>query len=374
MLRISKRAVLALLALWVCITVAIGVALWDRSPQAVAAFPHVGPVESLTFSPDGKHLLAGSKGVTDQPDGMWQGQLIVWEVATGEQVASLSFPQWVRSLSFSPDGKRLAVACASQNGHSDRQFEGFEERPGEVRVYDFPVLQEQGRLTEGTGVLAAKFSPDGKTLATCSRGLTLWDAFTLKQQRTLTHFAYPFASITFVYPDGKLLAVGDADSAGRGSPLGVLKLFNAVTGEKLREFAVPYGPVRVVEASPDGSCLAVLNQGAGPVTLWETATGLGATSPEFSNVFNSIQNVAFSADNKLLGATKNRGVPGPWGESGIVIWDLQAQRVRAQWKWSDNAVLPALAFSPDGKLLAVGTTPGPREPQPQVKLFAVPGS
>ncbi len=78
---------------------------------------------ACTFSPDGTLLATGDK----------VGHVVIWEVATGEKVATFESPEnytWdprarrhsiggIRSLRFSPDGKSLAVGGMGKVGNID---------------------------------------------------------------------------------------------------------------------------------------------------------------------------------------------------------------------------------------------------------------
>jgi len=65
---------------------------------------HSAQVPRLAFSPDGKRLASGSGAINAA------GELIVWDVARGEEVLSLKFANKpVTSVAFSQDGQRLAV-------------------------------------------------------------------------------------------------------------------------------------------------------------------------------------------------------------------------------------------------------------------------
>src|SRR5438552_11928235 len=78
------------------------------------------------------------------------------------EVFSVSMPAWVASLSFSPDGKRLAVGCADSA----------------VRVLESESGKEILALREHKDyVVAVAFGPDGKTLGTGSYDHTvqLWN-------------------------------------------------------------------------------------------------------------------------------------------------------------------------------------------------------
>jgi WD40 repeat protein len=82
--------------------------------ELVHAFPHVPSVQAVAFSPDGQFVAAGNL----------MGEIRVWELATGKQLAGLTTPgftSWgiikahcyqggVYSLAFGPDGQTL-LAC-----------------------------------------------------------------------------------------------------------------------------------------------------------------------------------------------------------------------------------------------------------------------
>jgi len=59
---------------------------------------HSGPVSSVSFSPDGKRIVSGSRDNT----------LKVWDAQTGRETLTLKgHLSLVTSVSFSPDGKRI---------------------------------------------------------------------------------------------------------------------------------------------------------------------------------------------------------------------------------------------------------------------------
>jgi dipeptidyl aminopeptidase/acylaminoacyl peptidase len=132
----------------------------------VTEFPHAGEVECLEFSPDGKYLVAGSKETGRTREGSWNGDLTVWEVRTGREVKTLRMPQWVKTLSFGPAGKTLAVACSSANYNTRADaFFGFVQCPGQVYLFDFPSMREV-KVFEFEGLVeAARLSPDGRRIA-----------------------------------------------------------------------------------------------------------------------------------------------------------------------------------------------------------------
>jgi WD40 repeat protein len=139
------------------------VRVWDvASGQLLSTFAHPGA--RLAFSRDGRHL-AVRKGTG----------LAIVDAATGKEVRSLG-----RDLTttgrpmFSPDGKRIAFAPR----FDDSSFSSGKP-PDHVLIWDVATGEQVLSLPEGGGCVA--FSPDGRRLATASPErctLKIWDAAT----------------------------------------------------------------------------------------------------------------------------------------------------------------------------------------------------
>ncbi len=148
------------------------------------------------FSPDGKHLATGDK----------VGHVVVWEVATGKEVATVEAPvmyTWdpvqrvhsiggIRSLAFSPDGALLAVGGMGKVGNIDHlegkaRVEVFDWRKGR-RTHEFPDNKFNGLVEH------LEFHPKGDWLL-CAGGahdgflffLDLKTKKILKQEKVPTH-------------------------------------------------------------------------------------------------------------------------------------------------------------------------------------------
>jgi WD40 repeat protein len=112
-------------------------------------------LNALAFSPDNRRLAVGCRsGVT------------VWDVADGwERFHFTGHPGgWVWSVTFGPDGRRLA--CASGNLLLSSGRDSRERVEGGIAVRDLSNGKEVLTLQEPTrAVRSVAFSPDGKLLA-----------------------------------------------------------------------------------------------------------------------------------------------------------------------------------------------------------------
>jgi RNA polymerase sigma factor (sigma-70 family) len=214
------------------------------------------------------------------------------------------------------------------------------------------------RFRHGAGLLAAAYSPDGKTLASAGDGglIRLWDAATGKPIRTLRQPGLN-AILTLAFsPDGRMLASGGFVAGARwrgGEPPSPVALWDTSSGRIVRTFTAP-GTVYTAAFSPDGRTFAAGGE-FDSVMLWNAATG--AKEREFNAAWTdrlspgwkiecpTIRAVAFSPNRQTLVAG---------GKSPIIRrWDLASGAQLPPMTGEFHAVI-ALAFSADGKKLFSG--------------------
>ncbi len=218
------------------------ITLWDSSTgkELLTLQGHTGTVISVSFSPDGKRLASGS----------WDRTIKLWDTSTGKELLTIEghtrgFGNFV---SFSPDGKRLASASGG----------------GNIKLWDSSTGKELLTLPMyAGGAKSASFSPDGKRLASRSRDtIKIWDSSTGKELLTLRGHESIITSASFS-PDGKRLASGSYDKT--------IKLWDTNTGKELLTLQGHEKPVTAVCFSPDGKRLASASYD-NTIKLWETSS------------------------------------------------------------------------------------------------------
>jgi WD40 repeat protein len=111
--------------------------------------------------------------------------------------ASNKASDFVSRISFSPDGKTLAVALSD----------------GTVQFWDWQYPKDLDKTIKASNVSSISFSPDGKTLAVAlvDRKVQFWDWQNQNNLDKTFNVSGLVLSLGFSPPDGKILAVGSDD-------------------------------------------------------------------------------------------------------------------------------------------------------------------
>lgn len=303
------------------------VQMWDI-PSGEEAGKFSGatlPLRSVAFSPDGKKLAAGYGNQGKKGDGNLGG-ILVWNVATNGLLHKLESetPAPVHTLAFSPDSARIAGLSLV------RQIRIWDLASGKILLTTLPPPQ----------VLGLSYTPDGKALATATGDNSiLFLGLTSGEE---------LGSIKGQPGDCRSLAfLGDGKKIVTGGSAQTLKLWDAETKkeietlrqlERTEDMPIPLA----MAAAGDGSLIALTTEDKGIIVR----DGLtGAVKANFKDHEDAVTCVAFSPDQKTLASGS--------ADKTIKLWDVAAGKERATLKGHTNWIY-ALAFSQDGKTLLSG--------------------
>ncbi len=136
--------------------------LWNSESGLQVGEPmhHRFDLTDVKFGPDDRLIVAVSGGVGDEG---WEGEVCLWDATTGTAVTPpLRHDDWVYSLAFSSDGKRLIT------GSMDMTARVWDIESGEPLT---PPLRHSDE------VHTTLFAPDGRSVVTAGEDGTirLWD-------------------------------------------------------------------------------------------------------------------------------------------------------------------------------------------------------
>jgi WD40 repeat protein len=290
--------------------------LWDpEARQGWKVLPGSPGLFVLAFSPDGKRLVGS---------GQRTGELHIWDVPSGQVEASVPpgvGPNKVSALAVAPAGRTLAT------GHAD----------GLVTLWDFP--EGRPRLTiqagKGNGLAPAvthmAFTSDGKTLLiNGSLIVRAWDVSTGRLQRTIT----PAHANGLAYSSERNVV---ATRTGDG-----IVLWDLLAGSSE---TLPWPD----SARRGGTCLAFSPDGAvlaggyrNSVLLWDV--GSRRTRPPLSGHREGVNWATFLPGGKTLASLSADGE--------VKLWSVPTGQELLSLR-EDRAPISSVAFSPDGRMLAI---------------------
>jgi WD40 repeat protein/energy-coupling factor transporter ATP-binding protein EcfA2 len=301
-----------------------GVDLWEvESGQQVASFAHKERVLAMAFTPDGHFLVIASESV-----------IRVWNVATKQCVTHFTLGQQVKVMVFNPDVHLMATSSGDNDNNvciwnlvSGKQVTSLFVRGGEIE--------------------AVTFSPQGHYLAAAGSGIDVWSQTSRQPIFSFGRADQRVSGIAFSSNE-QLLAI----------TIGVeLLLWDFMRNEQVASFTCK-DVVSDFAFSPDGDWLAIATWNV-MVELWYLV--LRRPLPSLSHQ-DSVFATMFDPTGQLL-ATASR-------DQTIGVWKTNTAERLASLACQGTP----LAFSPDGHRLATSCSdavkfwPVTKEPYLTLKL------
>jgi RNA polymerase sigma factor (sigma-70 family) len=287
-------------------------------------FHHGDGIGRVIYAPDGHSLVA----IDDR------GGVRVWEAASGRLLRVIGDPPaHGRGIALSPDGRTLATI----------------EETGQLRIWDLASGRERRRwhAIQANSYQCLIFSPDGRTVAA---GITIYDGGTQKEEKAINlwDIAAPtehrrrfggdwleLQGLVFS-ADGRTLVSGSNDTEsriiGEKAEKGSTRLWDVATGRERARFPVTGCHVRSIALSPDGRVLA---------------SGLTDETIRLRDLTTGRERVLRLSDDDAV-----RGKPRP----DAVLVPAGVAPPAPMVGDRGPGVMTCLAFSPDGSILASGSS------------------
>ncbi len=316
----------------------------------------LGSIFSVTFSPDQKLLATGRM----------DGQIRIWRMADGEQrLAWQAHGDWIRNVTFSPDGKNLV-------GSDDDSIKIWDVASGAC-INSFAV-------TANSSIWSMIFSPDGQRMISAGADkIQIWNAANWEALTTLSEPQYRIRSIAYSL-DRTILAVGSDEQLVRiwntkigrsirtfsgvanriwtiavspksesgdvylasGSDDARIRIWNPTTGELLKTLIGHTGRIRSLAFSPSGKILASASHDR-TIKLWDVSTGTEVKT--WRGHTDWVWAVKFGVDERIIISASD--------DRTILVWDTQTnesqliQDAQAEWIWAiaSHPHLPPIAIA-----------------------------
>jgi WD40 repeat protein len=353
------------------------VRIWDTDTRKIIAdLESKSRITDISFSPDQKLLATVGS----------QGDVCLWDIKEKKHIRGFSLSGHDPRIHFSADGGKL-ITITLNDKHTIQTWNAG------TGMEILPAVKCQGNLS-------AAFSPDGKTMALgqANGAIYILETQTMTHQIGLNGHAGYVTRLCYSR-DGKLLA--------STSPHGGLKVWDCRTWQMRQPFFQVPQAVHALAFFPDGKTFVTAStlkpidvsipllfdlgkrtylakqDDSTAVKFWNVATGRQENRLRRNERMLTLHCLAVSGDGKMVAAGGAGGAVWLWREASgqferLLFVSDKSRKYWEVWQTAGDWMYPkfndpkttdqvlALAFSPDGKLLATATQAG------AVKLWEMP--
>jgi len=352
--------------------------LWNPSLDEVS-YINVGDtfLIDVSFSADGNQILTGGD----------DARITLWDIETKKLIRTFEgHTSFVLRLDLNPDGTRFI------SGSNDNTARIWDLATGEtLMVLEMP---EDNELSNERGVFGVRFLPDNQRVVTGDLGgfLYLWDISTGEILTEYEDVRAPVGAID-VSDDGEFLLMSTTSGEA------YINLYNVESGKVLRSYFGHTIGIYGLAFSPDGKTIASASVD-GTAAIWDLevpgmgykvdlpASGSGseiAMHPDgktfFEAGFDGIIRMRDVATGQIIRTFDD--IAGRWcvslgvspdgrylisgdyvtaepnEEQNAYLWDIRTGELLRTFD-QNNGYIFAIAFSPDGKNVAIGEAFGKR--------------
>jgi WD40 repeat protein len=353
---------------------------------------HSGSISFVGYTGQGKQLLTACS------DGFFR----VWDVSSGREMRRFSMGTAANTPRGGIGNAAGGIYLAGHTGRialtNDGATLAATAAAGSVRIWDVaagkeirilamkPALNEPRRMMDGGANLA--FAPDGKSLATQSSDqvIRLWDIASGKEIRRIgkqpNEKKQPVNVVRFVAvggggnpfvfsPDGKTLGAVSTEPDKMNMLVTTIRLYDVAAGKELRQIK-PTQQNNFLGGglvfAPDSKSIGW--SGNGNIDFFEISSGKKLWEHKLGGPGSMAQEMVFAPGGKILAVRASnrpgiqlrdrasgkelRGLGGEYGQGGGAAFAVFPQFGRFGGPGGPQLV----AFSPNGKVLAEGTSGG----------------
>jgi WD40 repeat protein len=267
-----------------------------------------------------------------------------WETATGRLLREISTGSlYVWRTALSADGKQAAATGVFHDSTSSQ---------GALCVWDVSTGKEVRTLTDKERKVeqtSLTFTPDGKQLVSIPGGALSFEDVASGKEVRRRQFSTDILPASALAPDGETVAIAPGANTWK------FYLWNWKAEEEPREIKVTRRPLRSICFSPDSKMLAGCGGLEPVIELWEVRSGRVVRTLDMSKESVCAADLAFSPDGKVLAVADSGNRKNFSG--GLYLWDLERDRYVHKLLTPGEQVL-FTSFSRDGRWVAATTSRG----------------